>query len=411
MLGRLKFDITQLVDEILDRLPKEVWSSSTTTFLDPAIGGGQFVRAIESRLRNAGHSNENIASRVYGYESNRMRIAFAVNKYNLVGTYTNKSLLEEEANMKFDVVVGNPPYQSGNASKGNKLWPKFILKSYELTKEHGITALITPTGWASGGTNIPGGKGVIKDVFKNAQVHIINVNDITKKYFSNISIEIGYFILEKTKTTKETKIVLVDGEAYVDFQKVDFISPRLNTIDIEITKKIFDSKFEKFEVESFDRKIKKGTVIESETKTETHKFKHWILGGTSANNAVFTYLDYENTPQYKYPKILFNIGNRYWQPYYDLHGLNVAAQGFAIRLSGNETINSIKSVFEHPLFVYISFWYQLQMKGFMKTNIVKSYPRLDLTKIWKEGEIFEYFNISDLEQKHIKEILNANNYK
>jgi hypothetical protein len=51
------------------------------------------------------------------------------------------------------------------------------------------------------------------------------------------------------------------------------------------------------------------------------------------------------------------------------------------------------------------------MKGFMKTNIVKSYPRLDLTKIWKEGEIFEYFNISDLEQKHIKEILNANNYK
>ena len=166
MLGRLKFDITQLVDEILDRLPKEVWSSSTTTFLDPAIGGGQFVRAIESRLRNAGHSNENIASRVYGYESNRMRIAFAVNKYNLVGTYTNKSLLEEEANMKFDVVVGNPPYQSGNASKGNKLWPKFILKSYELTKEHGITALITPTGWASGGTNIPGGKASLKMFLK-----------------------------------------------------------------------------------------------------------------------------------------------------------------------------------------------------------------------------------------------------
>lgn len=263
MLARLKFDITQLVDEILDQLPKEVWTSSSTTFLDPAIGGGQFVNAIENRLRNAGHSAENIASRVYGFESNLMRINFAVNKYTLVGTYSNQNFLEVKSSMKFDVVVGNPPYQSGNASKGNKLWPKFILKAFELTKDKGITALVTPTGWASGGTNIPGGKGVIKDVFKNAQVHTINVNDITKKHFSNISIEIGYFILEKTKTTKETKIMLVDGEAYVDFRKVEFISPRLNTIDIDITKKIFDSKFEKFEVESFDRKIKKGTAIES----------------------------------------------------------------------------------------------------------------------------------------------------
>jgi hypothetical protein len=411
MRQRLKFDLDKLANEILDSMQEDVFASNTTTFLDPAMGGGQFIKAVIIRLRKYGHSDKNITSRVFGYESNRMRINCAKKRCQGVGTFTAVNFLEWETDMKFDVVLGNPPYQSGNASKGNKLWPKFILKAYELTKDKGITALVTPTGWASGGTNIPGGKGVIKDVFKNAQVHTINVDDITKKHFSNIGIEIGYFILEKTKPTKETKINLVDGDAYVDFRTVEFISPRLNAIDIDITKKIFDSKFEKFEVKSFDRKIKKGTVIESKTKTNTHKFKHWILGGTSANNAVFTYLDYENTPQYNYPKILFNIGNRYWQPYYDLQGLNVAAQGFAIELSGNETVDSIASVFEHPLFVYISFWYQLQMKGFMKTNIVKSYPKLDLTKIWKESEIFEYFNISDREQKHIKEILDANKHK
>ena len=47
MLGRLKFEIKPLVNEILDNLPHEIWQSSTTTFLDPAMGGGQFLVEIQ----------------------------------------------------------------------------------------------------------------------------------------------------------------------------------------------------------------------------------------------------------------------------------------------------------------------------------------------------------------------------
>ena len=74
MLGRLKFNIEVLVEEILDQIPEHVWLGDTTTFLDPAIGGGQFVVAIERRLRKYGHSSENIAKRVFGYEDNILRI-------------------------------------------------------------------------------------------------------------------------------------------------------------------------------------------------------------------------------------------------------------------------------------------------------------------------------------------------
>ena len=45
MLSRMKFEIEPLVAEMLDQLPKNVWTSNSTTFFDPAIGGGQFVRA------------------------------------------------------------------------------------------------------------------------------------------------------------------------------------------------------------------------------------------------------------------------------------------------------------------------------------------------------------------------------
>ena len=57
MLSRMKFEIEALVEEMLDQLPETVWTSNSTTFFDPAIGGGQFVRAIEQRLRERGHSD------------------------------------------------------------------------------------------------------------------------------------------------------------------------------------------------------------------------------------------------------------------------------------------------------------------------------------------------------------------
>ena len=91
MLSRIKFKIDLLVEEILDGCPESLWISSTTKFFDPAIGGGQFVAAIEQRLRRHDHNDANIRSRVFGFEESELHIRYAVNKHNLVGQYVKKS--------------------------------------------------------------------------------------------------------------------------------------------------------------------------------------------------------------------------------------------------------------------------------------------------------------------------------
>ncbi len=59
--------------------------------------------------------------------------------------------------MKFDVIIGNPPYQSGNGSGDkrcsatNPLWWQITKQSVSLLKDGGILSFITPTNILSGG--------------------------------------------------------------------------------------------------------------------------------------------------------------------------------------------------------------------------------------------------------------------
>lgn len=145
----MKFEIEKMVTEILDEYPQAVWTSSVTTFFDPAIGGGQFVKEVERRLRKNGHSDANIRKRVFGFEESNLFIRYAVNKHKLVGQYAKKpyaKFLEMENTMKFDIILGNPPYQDGTKDGGqNKIYNQFSKKALELIKDNGIISFITPT--------------------------------------------------------------------------------------------------------------------------------------------------------------------------------------------------------------------------------------------------------------------------
>jgi hypothetical protein len=67
---------------------------------------------------------------------------------------------DDVVDMKFDIVVGNPPYQKDNDSgrDDDSLWPKFLAKALNLTQEHGHVAFVTPESWGSLGSNplLPG---------------------------------------------------------------------------------------------------------------------------------------------------------------------------------------------------------------------------------------------------------------
>jgi hypothetical protein len=65
-----------------------------------------------------------------------------------------KDFLTWKTDMKFDVVVGNPPYQDSSAANGEKgngntIWQHFVTKSFNLCVRNGFVSLLHPGTWRS----------------------------------------------------------------------------------------------------------------------------------------------------------------------------------------------------------------------------------------------------------------------
>ena len=106
--------------------------------------GGQFLRRVLDRCIAAGQKKEQILPRLYGVERSYFYLNYAKWKNNLGGANMAHCLnIEEwEPQMKFDVIVGNPPFQKGGNSA---FYTVFFRKAVELLQEGGYFSLVSPS--------------------------------------------------------------------------------------------------------------------------------------------------------------------------------------------------------------------------------------------------------------------------
>jgi hypothetical protein len=222
MLSRTKFEISELINDMLDKLPVEVFISDKTTFADIQMGGGQFVVEVVNRLRKFGHSNDNICDRVFGFSEKKLYFSYVMGKYShLPITF---DIYEKKINMKFDVIIGNPPYQKVNGSaSAEAIWPKFVIDSFELCKDNGYVCLIHPGGWR----NVDGKFKQIQNLIKKHKLLYLEIHN-EKGGLKTFGVETRYdwYVIknEKNENGFVSTIKGQDGKTFkVDITKYEFI--------------------------------------------------------------------------------------------------------------------------------------------------------------------------------------------
>lgn len=234
-----------LVEDMLDKLPEHVWSDPSLKWLDPCNGCGVFPSVVVSRLM-VGLQAEfpNQVERYRHIVENMIHVCDiqAKNCFLHMVAFDPKDLfdmniycgsfLDEEFDKfakdvwgveKFDVIIGNPPYQElkpGN-KKSQAIWPMFVERSLDLLEGDGYLNFVHPGGWRA-----PAGmfKKIQKSILKNnlTYLEIHNTNDGQKTFGAGTSYD--WYVLQKKNNSGETLVKFQDGtELILDLSEVSFI--------------------------------------------------------------------------------------------------------------------------------------------------------------------------------------------
>lgn len=203
---------TQAAKALVSLIPDRYFIDPNTTFVDPAMGGGQYLAEVVKRCEKY-HTREQVMPRIYGAETlpwftNRAKLYNKLSACNL--TLSNKPF----ENMKSKVIIGNPPYQDvSNKATNNKLWMKFVDDAFDRCEEGGIISLVTPTSFV-GNTAVPARnrRRLLKDF------NLTRVDYTAGKHFT-VGVDICFWTAIKEPYSGKTLVVDELGERYIDLRE------------------------------------------------------------------------------------------------------------------------------------------------------------------------------------------------
>jgi hypothetical protein len=208
----------ELATDIVNQL-KCNWADPNFRLVDPSCGRGNFLLAAYNRLLAAGHRPKHIVKKMlYGCDINKTQAMITTKALTLVSgakpnIYCDDSLTRKW-NMRFDVGVGNPPYQrTDNKAKRWTLWEEFVKKTMDIAD---TVALVVPQSVTSPNASFD----LIKD-----RCSVLNI-DVSKHF--TVGSTFCYFIAHNNKKVTKTKIITADSVYTRDISQAPFLPAVIN---------------------------------------------------------------------------------------------------------------------------------------------------------------------------------------
>jgi hypothetical protein len=228
------FTPMELVEKLLDRLPPDIWTNATFKWLDFANGIGNFPVAVFYRLMVG------LSRVIPNFEKRKRHIleemlyVCEIDKKNcevfrtICGCDYSLNLVDgnflshDYGNLKFQVVMGNPPYNSpGLKSNGNVLYPRFVRKALKLLKDDGYLCMIHPPGWRKPVTSRSPYLGMFHTLSCDCQMMFLEMHHAQDglKYL-NAGTRYDMYVLQKTPCNSETLVIDMEGaEWHLDLRE------------------------------------------------------------------------------------------------------------------------------------------------------------------------------------------------
>jgi hypothetical protein len=367
-----------LVNEMLNKWPKEVWNNPNLKWLDSAVKSGIYLSEILIRLMQGlseFQPNEKkryiyiIENMLYGYTTSDLAFGVVSKLLMLKDTnhhIKNSSFLEENITMKFDINVMNPPYF-------NCL--KFLNKALK------TSTIIMP---------------ILPARF------ILNQKDSRRNILNDEILD----CLE----THVSFIKLLNGNKY--FSGVGFTAP-LCILNINMNK-IFNVINVEDEISNKEYKVKSLDELTQYSYYEGYKtLKSKVLNFCNDNDNMFNHQNKNDNKWYvNIAKIRGHVNHKneniHSYDYYTFVPRDIKPQkniskgiyfSFTTKIEAENFIEYLKTDFTRFALSILKTDMHIDRKE------LKSVPWLDFTKKYTDVDLYKMFNITEDEIKFIKSII------
>jgi hypothetical protein len=220
--------------------------------------------------------------------------------FNLPITF---DIYEKEINMKFDVVLGNPPYQiKVGDSNTEPIWNKFVEQSFQIVKTDGYVSLIHPSGWRSS-------KGrflYIKELLLSKNPIFLKLHDFNEgqKVFG-VGTNFDYYVVQNASYSGNTTVVdVLNNTVNYDLRKLPFIPNGLVELFSKIVAKDSD---EKVSLISSESKYAHRKSWMSKTQQDEYQYP-CVYTITQRDGLKFYYSSFNNKGHFGLPKVIWSNG-------------------------------------------------------------------------------------------------------
>lgn len=411
------------INKMLSIIPKKYYENKNLKWLDAGSGHGNYslclffilFKCLKESIPNEDERKKHIIENmIYMVEFNKDNIPFLIERFGENANIFEENYLDWKCSIKFDVIIGNPPYNFNGLKKvptksnvnkkedGKTIWCEFIKRNISLLNEDGIMNVLIPSIWMK-----PDKAGMYDLLLKYdiSKLHTLNANETNKTFGFHVQTPTCYFLL--TNKENNGKIELFDSlkDNYEELTLRKNIPIPLNFVSIV-------NKFLKISDKYGKINIIKTNLPKQNTQLIDHftplfKFENIKTTKLDKDKKPYLEINYSNEPLMYYgePKIIM-AHKMYGFPFIDKEG----KYGISTRdnyIIKNKSIAEMELISEYLsneliLFLFETTRYRMRYLEKYVFDFIPDFTKIPKKILENKKNIYELIGINKCEREFIE---------